>query len=139
MSGSTTALSSLIILCYRLSCGHSFCYQCLRQWFETALAGHRQEFPAYNPSAPLTADIEQARINLQYLTIPQRDELFMAIQQTRHGPEPVYICPLCRSVTNRQPVVNYELKGIADYVCQERGTQLTFPYEPLDLWRGFFG
>ena len=51
----------------RLTCGHSFCQDCLQDWFNTTLVQFMAANPAYNPHPPA---MQQYMIYLRRPDIP---------------------------------------------------------------------
>lgn len=101
-------------------CGHTFCQQCLQDWFSTTLSQHKSNHPQYN-----IAQQPQVPYYLSNLTghIP-----FTAAQRTQLAnifpppiPHPTYTCPKCRVTVGSKPIESFALKSLVNAVAKLQG------------------
>ncbi|KAF7790368.1 hypothetical protein EIP86_001323 [Pleurotus ostreatoroseus] len=128
---------------YTLSCGHTFCVDCLQQWFNTAVAQHMTAHPDWAPEHPV---IVQYRNALRQPNLPPqtRRAIQHQIEQIQAGiPKPEFTCPSCREPVRRAPMEAFALKNIVKSVADAQGEASpglhgTGGLRRDQLWSGFF-
>ncbi|KAG9307875.1 hypothetical protein JVU11DRAFT_13132 [Chiua virens] len=110
---------------YTLSeCGHSFCKECLIDWFSRAQAQHMTANPhldAYRgPIAGQLHNLVQMVPNLHaYGPHGQNHLRAILVELQRHRPE--YNCPTCRKEVLNKPVEDFRLKGLITEIAERMG------------------
>ncbi|KAJ7874178.1 hypothetical protein B0H14DRAFT_2569359 [Mycena olivaceomarginata] len=98
-------------------CGHSFCEECLANWFRKALTKHTVSHPGWKPISHGPTHISlDARI---------RAHPYLSAIVVNNGSQPEYTCPKCRKPVLTKPMEDYSLKEIVQTVSgtemEERG------------------
>ncbi|KAJ7128930.1 hypothetical protein C8R43DRAFT_1026399 [Mycena crocata] len=93
-------------------CGHSFCLDCLVEWFGTNLAQHMAAHPGWRSTNQLPFRASDPRI---------RGHPYLAAVIAHQGPQPEYTCPTCRSEVSTKPREDYSLKTIIHAIATSTG------------------
>ncbi|KAJ7209593.1 hypothetical protein GGX14DRAFT_302122, partial [Mycena pura] len=115
-------------------CGHTFCVNCLAEWFGTILAQHMTVYPDWSSPVPPFLHLVGPRL---------RTDPHVAAMIARNGPQPEYSCPTCRAPVATKPVEHYILKALIQNLSspknavkrQGKGKAKTVAEGPFD---GFF-
>ncbi|KAI0645448.1 hypothetical protein C8Q79DRAFT_910957 [Trametes meyenii] len=130
---------------YTLACGHSFCKNCLQDWFSTALAQHMAAHPHYNPHIAIPHHWRAALAQPHLTPIERRQIEYRITGLTAMTPQPTYSCPTCRVEVVNKPAENFVVKHVVRTVAAAQGESC--PEEaplrrlggPADgPWDGFF-
>ncbi|KAJ7078863.1 hypothetical protein B0H15DRAFT_526990 [Mycena belliarum] len=98
---------------YTLSgCGHTFCLNCLVEWFGTTLAQHMAVHPAWRPT-------NQPPYHLLKQGFGAHP--YIAAMIAQQGPQPEYSCPTCRAPVSTRPVEDYSLKALVRILATSVG------------------
>lgn len=117
----TTIITAADTFVARLTCGHSFCQDCLQDWFGTTLAQFMTAHPGYNPQPPI---VQQYMLYLRQPTLaaPQRRAIERELQSLLDSMEkPNYTCPTCRDPVKTAPIESFALKHVVRTVAQAEG------------------
>ncbi|KAH9940478.1 uncharacterized protein BXZ73DRAFT_88709 [Epithele typhae] len=106
-----------------VSCGHTFCRECLQDWFSTSLAKHLVNHPEYDAAslAPnnYLAALAQPDLHAQTRATLQR-HLIDIHTRTAH---PEYSCPKCRIIVRSPPAENFVVKHIVRSLAAMQGEE----------------
>ena len=108
---------------YRLACGHTFCKNCLVDWFNTALVQHLGAYPHYDAQRVIPAHLRNA---LLHPNLPQHSralyerEIAVLLSTT---PQPKYSCPTCRVLVKAKPAENFVVKHLVRTIAGVQGEQ----------------
>ncbi|KAH7919000.1 hypothetical protein BV22DRAFT_1051363 [Leucogyrophana mollusca] len=114
---------------FTTTCGHSFCYMCLRDWFQRTIANQlsrRRGVPARLRSPPYTDEDLQYMYRWSYILVP------------------MYNCPTCRGRVKEKPSQCTALKmlmnGVKETFGEVEPSEAGIPHScpDADLWRGVF-
>ena len=124
----------------RLMCGHTFCLDCLQDWFSTALAQHMTEYPNWHPNPPAFIQYRQLMVQNPHLRRTVEAELARAMAEI---PQPKYTCPSCRAAVKSCPIEAFALKAVVRTVAEAEGVTSPPRNQPRgprrdDPWSGFF-
>lgn len=106
-------------------CGHTFCQNCLQDWFSTTLAQHMAANPAYNLNHPNNVpEYAQALLRATHTPLtPQNMQHLAAVFGNHQVPKPEYNCPACRTPVVNRPVEAFTLKSLVRIVAKTEGEQ----------------
>ncbi|PPQ76156.1 hypothetical protein CVT26_009216 [Gymnopilus dilepis] len=92
-------------------CGHSFCDECLRTWFETIRRKFTQGHPSRDPLPGLSL-ASLKRLSALVKENARLAHLRPAVKEIARFMQPraEYTCPLCDSLVGTRPVINFQLK-----------------------------
>ncbi|KAI9068064.1 hypothetical protein FKP32DRAFT_1663933 [Trametes sanguinea] len=130
---------------YTLPCGHTFCRDCLQDWFSTALAQHMAANPQFNPQG-IVPHHWRAALARQDLSIHARRQIEREISMLMDAtPQPIYTCPTCRLEVRNRPAENFVVKHLVRTVAGVQGETCPKEDPPPRLgqrvegpWDGFF-
>ena len=113
----------------RVACGHTFCLNCLNDWFQVTLAAHQTANPSYNPETMIpTKWQEHARDN--ELSFAQRcmviAQMDWTVGKTAH---PRYTCPVCRIRTKSPPFIVAALKKVAALLGDDKNKRASLTHK----------
>ncbi|PSR79630.1 hypothetical protein PHLCEN_2v6931 [Hermanssonia centrifuga] len=128
---------------YTLSCGHTFCLNCLQDWFSTALVQHMTAHPNWtvNPRLP---DRIRTHLNNPNLSEQQRQTANRQVQAMHIAtPQPKYTCPSCRHPVTSKPSEVFIIKDVVRTIAGAEGEKSpkrnTAGRRPTESpWDGFF-
>ncbi|KAL0071669.1 hypothetical protein AAF712_001526 [Marasmius tenuissimus] len=106
-----------------LSCGHTFCSECLSSWFHHILTEFKLTFAHYEPGRRTYHYQLTQEDHTQIAHASVAHELADVLSQKRH-PHPVYTCPVCRSPAEKPPSQNFNLKDLLTAVAEKKGAGL---------------
>ena len=128
---------------FSLDCGHTFCFNCLQDWFSTILAQHMNTHPEYNPTPPMHVHYQNALRNPAF---PRHDRLRIQRELREfheHIDHPNYTCPSCRVSVKSKPAEAFAVKNIVHVVAESQGEanprkRNSGKARQEDPWEGFF-
>ena len=116
-----------------LSCGHTFCSDCIQNWFATAYAKHLEYQPSYNPQTLVPANFREQLTDPMLPAFLRRDlirQIVITVGSTTH---PNYSCPTCRLSTSVKPAENFVIKNLVRIVADARKEAVPErPPQPLE-------
>ena len=113
-----------------LACGHTFCQNCLQEWFGSQLAQYMSTHPHYN-----MVNLEAYRNALRgsFLSAQQRIQLESQICLAIRQHHPDYTCPSCRAVIKEQPIEVYAIKSIMRSAADAAGETSPTKFAPSNV------
>ncbi|RDX50111.1 hypothetical protein OH76DRAFT_483720 [Lentinus brumalis] len=131
---------------FTLACGHTFCKDCLVDWFNTALVQHLSAHPNYDAQRVIPARWRDAlaQPNLPHHTRLQYEREIAIIMSTTAQPK--YSCPTCRDLVKAKPAENFVVKhlvrtiaGVQGESCPQEAPLPRIPGRPVGgAFDGFF-
>ncbi|RPD78297.1 hypothetical protein L226DRAFT_610241 [Lentinus tigrinus ALCF2SS1-7] len=131
---------------FTLACGHTFCKDCLVDWFNTALIKHLSAHPHYDAQrvVPLQYRNVLAQPNIPTHTRAHYEREIAIIMSTT--PQPKYSCPTCRVLVKAKPAENFVVKhlvrtiaGVQGESCPQEAPLPRHPGQPVEgPFDGFF-
>lgn len=114
-----------------LDCGHSFCQNCLLDWFNTIHAKFVAENPGYDVNHPFRqAPYMQMLVeNMIHAPHVLRHPQIAGLLEMHMPPQPKYTCLTCREEVRSRPVEDFALKALVRTVAG--ATNQASPQKPL--------
>ncbi len=137
------------ILCHSLpDCGHTFCQNCLQDWFSSTQAQFMTSHPGYDPNQLIS---DQKTLGLYKLAQalmhnPQAaNSMQISALVTQLLPlHPQYTCPTCREPVKSRPTEAFALKALVRTVSSTMGesspkrSKQSGKAPDESVWDGFF-
>lgn len=111
-------------------CGHSFCQDCLVDWFTTTKAKFMNSHPDYDAQRAMVLGPLRILLNsIPALLNPYVQQQLKALLINLRRMQPEHTCPSCRKPVVTKPVENFRLKALVRHISDLQGEPT--PHEPL--------
>ncbi|KAI0779780.1 hypothetical protein C8Q74DRAFT_1261031 [Fomes fomentarius] len=106
---------------FTLACGHTYCKNCLQDWFNSTYVKHLAAHPNYDAQKLIPA---QWRASLARPDLPRHTRLHLEREIARilsTTPQPNYNCPTCRVLVKAKPAENFVVKHLVRSLAGVQG------------------